>query len=78
MFDSNSNTVFVILFSFVKVNHPFKLVGMHMTGKVAETEAGDIRVMVDYLSKWSEALALLSQTAANVSTCIVQFFYQFF
>jgi IS30 family transposase len=65
--------------SIFKVSQPFELVGMDMIGKVAETEAGNtyILVTVDYFTKWPEAFALPSKTAANVADCIIRFFYRF-
>ena len=78
MLNSNSNLILYLLFfsPFLKVSQPFELVGMDIIGKVTETEAGNIYicVMVDYFTKWSEAFALPSKTAANVADCIVTFF----
>ncbi|KAI7793751.1 putative gypsy retrotransposon integrase-like protein 1-like [Triplophysa rosa] len=63
----------------LEANQPFEFVGMYLIGKVAKTKTGNkfICVMVDYYTRWSEAFALPSKTAANVAGCIMKFFYRF-
>lgn len=52
---------------------------MDLIGKLVPTESGYqyICVMVDYLTKWPQAYPLRNKTAAEVTSCIIKFFYQF-
>ncbi|KAL1268443.1 hypothetical protein QQF64_033806 [Cirrhinus molitorella] len=61
------------------VTEPLELVGMDLIGKLTPTESGHqyICVMVDYFTKWPEAYPLKSKRAAEVTECIVDFFYKF-
>lgn len=63
----------------MKATQPFEFVGMYLIGKVAKTSTGNmyICVMVDYYTRWSEAFALPSKTAANVAGCVMKFIYRF-
>ncbi|RXN04057.1 gypsy retrotransposon integrase 1-like protein [Labeo rohita] len=63
----------------ITVTEPLELVGMDLIGKLTPTESGYqyICVMVDYFTKWPEAYPLKSKSAADVTECIIDFFYKF-
>lgn len=49
---------------------------MDLVGKLEKTKKGNqyICVMVDYFTKWAEAYAIKSKSAAEVTECILDFF----
>ncbi|KAL2091246.1 hypothetical protein ACEWY4_013509 [Coilia grayii] len=61
------------------ITEPLELVGMDLVGKLAKTAEGHeyICVMTDYFTKWTEAYPLKTKTAAEVTGCIIDFFYRF-
>jgi IS30 family transposase len=52
---------------------------MDLVGKLVMTDQGNqyICVMVDYFTRWSQAYAIKSKSAAEVTQCILKFVYQF-
>lgn len=60
------------------MTEPLELVGMDLVGKLTVTTGvnQDVCVMIDYFTKWTEACSLKSKTAAEVRSCILDFFYK--
>lgn len=54
---------------------PWELVGMDLTR--ASEGYQYICVMMDYISKWTEAFPLKTKRAEEVTDCIVKLFYRF-
>ncbi|XP_072562184.1 uncharacterized protein [Paramormyrops kingsleyae] len=63
----------------IKTKVPFELVGMDLIGKLVMTEEKNqyTCVMIDYCTRWTQAYALKSKTAKEVTECILKFVYQF-
>ncbi|KAL2083712.1 hypothetical protein ACEWY4_021485 [Coilia grayii] len=60
------------------ITEQLELVGMDLVGKLAKTTEGHeyICVIIDYFTKWTEADPLKTKTAAEVTGCIIDFFYR--
>lgn len=52
---------------------------MDLIGKLKTTSTGNqyICVLIDYLTKWTQAYPLKTKCAEEVTQCILKFFYQF-
>ncbi|XP_049328588.1 gypsy retrotransposon integrase-like protein 1 [Astyanax mexicanus] len=63
----------------IKTKVPFELVGMDLIGKLVKTEQNHqyICVIIDYCTRWTQAYALKSKSAEEVTQSILKFVYQF-
>ncbi|CAJ1063311.1 gag-pol fusion [Xyrichtys novacula] len=63
----------------IEATEPLELVGMDLVGKLTKTKNGNqyICVMIDYFTKWTEAYPLQWKSAAEVTNCVLDFFYKF-
>lgn len=52
---------------------------MDLIGRLVKTNQGNqyICVLIDYCTRWPQAYAITSKTAAEVTECILKFVYQF-
>ncbi|XP_037337276.1 gypsy retrotransposon integrase-like protein 1 isoform X3 [Pungitius pungitius] len=63
----------------IKVDAPWDIVGIDMTGPFPETQQGNtsVTLLIDYFSKWPEAFPVQKTDALSVAKCISKCIYRF-
>ncbi|KAF0033718.1 uncharacterized protein zgc:113436 isoform X2 [Scophthalmus maximus] len=63
----------------IKVDAPWEIVGIDIIGPFPETQQGNtnVTVLIDYFSKWPEALPVQKTDAFSVARCISKCIYRF-
>uniref|UniRef100_A0A146PAI2 Gypsy retrotransposon integrase-like protein 1 n=1 Tax=Fundulus heteroclitus TaxID=8078 RepID=A0A146PAI2_FUNHE len=63
----------------VEIKRPFELIGLDLISGLVRTSQGNqhICVLLDYCTRWAQAYPIKTNSAAEVTGCILKFIYQF-